>query len=118
MARVKLSLDGEKNIIVNGKPIEEYFQGEICKHIYLEPLRTTNTVGRYTIAIKVEGSGKNSQLGAVVHGIARALNKADSDKFHTTLRHKGMLTRDSRTRERRKVGHGGKARRAKQSPKR
>lgn len=106
------------DIIVNKKPIEEYFNTNIAKLLYKEPLRITNTLNRYTFTIKVIGGGKSGQLGAVILGIARALEQADKDKFRPILKKKGFLTRDSRIRERRKVGTGGKARREKQSPKR
>ena len=64
------------------------------------------------------GGGKKGQLGAVTHGMARAFDKLDREKFRPELKKAGLLTRDSRTRERRKIGTGGKARRKKQSPKR
>ncbi|MBI3385005.1 30S ribosomal protein S9 [Candidatus Gottesmanbacteria bacterium] len=118
VARVKLTLDKENTMIVNGLPIEKYFSGEVAKKIYLEPFRTTNTLNRFAVNIKVYGSGKNGQLGAVVHGISRALLAVDAPKYRLLLKSKGFLTRDPRTRERRKVGTGGKARRSKQSPKR
>jgi len=75
-------------------------------------------VGKYYVTVKVVGGGKNGQLDAVVHGIARAFDKADREKFRPPLKRAGLLTRDARVRERRKVGTGGKARRKKQSPKR
>lgn len=109
---------GKGQIFVNQKTIEEYFSSEVEKASYTEPLRTTNTLGKFTFTIKVEGGGKNGQLEALIHGIARALVKYDKEKFRPTLKKKGFLTRDARTRERRKVGRGGKARRLKQSPKR
>lgn len=106
------------DIHVNGKPIGEYFPGEVAKISYLEPFRVTNTLNKFIITVKAAGGGKSGQLGAVVHGIARALEKFDKEKFTPILRKKNLLTRDSRVRERRKVGMGGKARRRKQSPKR
>lgn len=105
-------------ILVNEKPIGEYFSGKVAEVLYMEPFRITNTVGKYIITIKVEGGGKSGQLDAVVHGISRALQLLDKEKFRPILKKKGFLTRDPRVRERRKVGTGGKARRKKQSPKR
>lgn len=105
------------DILVNQKPVEEYFSGAADKAAYREPLRVTNTLNRYTFTIKVTGGGKAGQLDAVINGLARALQKAD-EKFRPILKKKGYLTRDARVRERRKVGTGGKARREKQSPKR
>ncbi len=103
--------------VVNNKPALEYF-GKSFKKIYNEPLRITNSENKFAVSIKASGGGKMGQLDATVLGIARALDKVDRDKFHTILKKKGMLTRDPRVRERRKVGMGGKARRKRQSPKR
>ena len=117
-ARVRLHLKKKGEIEVNGAPIEKYFPGEIEKSLYLSPLRTCNVIGKYLITVKVTGSGKSGQLGAVIHGIARALTKLDREKFYPILKKRGFLTRDPRMKERRKTGTGGKARRRKQSPKR
>ncbi len=117
-ARVRLYPHKKGEIIVNNQPIEKYFAGEWLKGLYLAPLRTCNVIGKYFFSIKVKGSGKMGQLGAVVHGMARALAKLDPEKYRPLLRRKGFLTRDPRMKERRKVGTGGKARRLKQSPKR
>ena len=104
--------------IVNDMRVAEYFPGEANQAQYLKPLVLTDMLGKISISVKVEGSGKSSQLGAVIHGIARALDKYNRDGFHQILKKAGLLTRDSREKERRKVGTGGKARRQKQSPKR
>ncbi|MBI3576440.1 30S ribosomal protein S9 [Candidatus Gottesmanbacteria bacterium] len=106
------------DIIINGKPIEKYFVGEVYKKIYLEPFRTTNTIGRFATSITVVGGGTVGQLGAVIHALSRALTKVDPEKFRTILRKRGFLTRDARIKERRKAGLAGKARAKKQSPKR
>jgi len=105
------------DIFVNGKVIEEYFKGATAKAIYEEPLRITNTLGKYTISVKVEGGGQRGQIGAFIHAVSRALAALD-EKNKQILKKKGFLTRDARVRERRKVGMGGKARRKRQSPKR
>ncbi|OGY26801.1 MAG: 30S ribosomal protein S9 [Candidatus Woykebacteria bacterium RBG_16_43_9] len=111
-------LKSEKGpILVNDKPIEEYFTGPADKKIYEEPLRVVNRVGQFSGTIKVAGGGKSSQLGAVVHGAARALANSDVS-FRQILSKRKLLTRDSRMKERRKYGHAGKARKMKQSPKR
>lgn len=107
----------KSDIVVNGKKIEDYFKGKIAKAYYEEPFKITNTLGKYTLTAKVEGGGSNSQLGAFIHAVSRALASLDQ-KNRQILKKKGFLTRDSRVRERRKVGMGGKARRVKQSPKR
>lgn len=117
-ARVRLYPKKKGGIFINGEPAEKYFPNIWMKEVYLAPLRTCNVIDRYFISVKVKGSGKMGQLGAVVHGIARVLANFDKKRFHSILRKKGFLTRDSRTKERRKVGTGGKARRKKQSPRR
>jgi len=116
-ARVRLHKGKEQNL-VNGEPIGKYFFGDVLKSKWEMPFKLTDTVGKYYITVKVVGGGKNGQLDAVVHGTARAFSKLNSEKFRSPLKKAGLLTRDSRTRERRKVGTGGKARRKKQSPKR
>lgn len=106
-------------ILVNGKPIADYFPSEIERKLYTEPLRLTNThQNNFAITIRVTGGGRAGQLDAVIAAIANALNKIDREKHRPILKKKGMLTRDSRIRQRRKVGTGGKSRRKKQSPKR
>lgn len=107
------------DILVNAKPIAEYFSGDVSKHLYAEPLRITNAHQQnYAFTIKVEGGGSSGQLQAAIAGIANALNKLDREKYRPVLKKKGFLTRDARVRQRRKVGTGGKSRRQKQSPKR
>lgn len=106
------------DIIVNEKPIAEYFSGDLNRYRYSEPLRVANAQNKFTFTIRVEGGGPAGQLDAVIHGLARALSSFDTDSYRKVLKTKGFLTRDARVRERRKVGTGGKARRAKQSPKR
>ena len=116
IARVRL-LPGQGQITINGKPIAEYFLGPVLQKLYLRPLEITKANGKYTISAKVSGGGQVSQLGAVIHGIARALSK-EQPSFRTILKKEGYLTRDPRSKERRKYGHAGKARAMKQSPKR
>lgn len=121
-ARVRLYIAKEGHekgdVIVNGKSADIYFAGEISKKIYLEPFRTTNTIGRFVTSILVSGGGLSGQLGAVLQGISRALEKVDKEKFRPILKKRGFLTRDPRKKERRKAGFAGKARARKQSPKR
>ena len=104
-------------VFVNKIPALKYF-GASFEKVYQSPMQVTNSQNKFAISIKVNGGGKMGQLEAAVLGIARALDKIDKEKFHSLLKKKGMLTRDPRVRERRKVGMGGKARRKKQSPKR
>jgi small subunit ribosomal protein S9 len=121
-ARVRLYVSGsdvEKGaIIVNGKPVEQYFPGEVYKRLVWEPLRTTNAASRFSVTIKTRGGGLAGQLSAVVLGLSRALEKADKEKMRPILKKRGFLTRDARIKERRKAGLAGKARAKKQSPKR
>lgn len=116
VARVRLS-EGKGQVIVNGKPIAEYFRGPVLQKIYTRPLEITKVIGKYVISVKVEGGGQVSQLKAVIHGIARAIAK-QTPALRTTLKKAGLLTRDARVKERRKYGLAQKARAKKQSPKR
>lgn len=106
------------DIIVNGKPVGEYFRIKTFIPVYKKIFEVTDTLGKFVVTAKVEGGGLAGQLDAMLHGVARALDRIDTDKYHSVLKENGYLTRDARTRERRKVGTGGKARRQKQSPKR
>ena len=105
-------------MVVNGKPVEAYFPGEVWKKMYQEPFRTTNTLNRFAVTVKTTGGGLSGQLGAVIHGLARALEKVDREKFRPILKKRGFITRDPRAKQRRKAGYAGKSRARKQSPKR
>ena len=101
-ARVRLYA-GEGNIVVNDKPMEEYFSRERDVLHLLEPLKATDTVDTFNVSVKVQGGGVSGQAGAVRHGIARALLKADPN-LRPVLRKGGFLTRDARMKERKKPG--------------
>lgn len=116
IARVRLA-KGNGQITVNGKPVVDYFAGVVYQKLLARPFELTATTGKYAVSVKVEGGGKSSQLGAVIHGLSRALSKENSE-FRSVLKKAGFLTRDARVKERRKYGHAGKARAKKQSPKR
>ena len=116
VARVRL-LPGDGQITINGKPIAQYFMGQIFQKLYARPLEVTKTAGKYSVSVKVEGGGKAAQLGAIIHGLARAIAKAEPS-LRVTLKKEGLLTRDARVKERRKYGNAQKARAKKQSPKR
>lgn len=116
VARVRL-MEGNGQVTVNGKPIVEYFSGAVFQRLYSKPLEITKTLGKYAISVKVEGGGRVSQLGAVIHGLARVLSKSNPE-LRVILKREGLLTRDARVKERRKFGLAGKARAKKQSPKR
>ncbi len=116
-ARVRL-YQKKGPIIVNDKPIEDYFPLETEKTAYLEPFQLTKTLTRFSATVKVIGSGKNGQLGAVIHGISRALALSNPKEYRPILKSHGLLTRDPRMKERRKAGLAQSARAKKQSPKR
>lgn len=117
IARVRLSANAGQ-LTINGKLIHEYFPGPIFQKAYQKPFEVTKTLGKYSGSILVSGGGTMSQLGAVVHGITRALSASDTEAFRKLLKVEGLLTRDPRVRERRKYGNAQKARAKKQSPKR
>jgi small subunit ribosomal protein S9 len=102
VARVRL-VPGDGSVIVNGKPLEDYFAGEATAQIALLPFQVTNTVRRFNAQVKVEGGGYSGQIGAISHGIARALLQSDAE-HRAALRKAGLLTRDPRAKERKKPG--------------
>ena len=118
VARVRLWLEKNGKLLVNDKPIEEYFPGEVSKKVYLVPFEVVDRLGAFAGNIKVSGGGKEGQLYAVRHALSRALDSFDKEKFSPLLRKKKLLTRDPREKERRHYGGAGKARKQKQSPKR
>ncbi len=116
VARIKL-VEGKNQSTVNGKPINEYFLGEVAQRAYLRPFEVAGVVNEYSVWAKIVGGGEKGQLDAFVHGVAGVLAGVDP-KFRTALKQEGLLTRDARVKERRKYGLAQKARAKKQSPKR
>jgi small subunit ribosomal protein S9 len=102
-ARVRLFPGGDGAIVVNDRPLEEYFFRPDDVLRLKEPLRATATENRFTVTVKVKGGGMSGQAGAVRLGIARALLKVDPD-LRPILRKGGLLTRDARAKERKKPG--------------
>ena len=102
--------------MVNGKPYDEFFPRMVNQQVILKPLTIAESQDKYKITIKVAGGGVCGQATAIAHGISRALVEADIN-LKGPLRQNGMLTRDSRAKERKKVGLK-RARKASQSPKR
>ena len=102
VAQVRLT-SGNGAIIVNGVPYEERFPRLEHRQTVMNPLSVTDSVGKYNTIVKVAGGGISGQGGAISHGIARALVRAD-DSLKTILRQHGLLTRDSRVKERKKAG--------------
>ncbi len=115
-ARVRLFKGSEENT-VNEILIGKYFEGDSARVAWNRPFEETGLTGKYYFTARVTGGGKKGQLDAVVHGIAKSLVKV-KEEYKKPLKKAGLLTRDSRIRERRKMNTGGKARRKKQSPKR
>lgn len=103
IARVKLMPGGGGAIIVNGVSYDEVFPRIEQRQTVARPLVVTNNMDKFNAVVKVTGGGVTGQSGAVCHGIARALLKAD-ESFRPTLRQYGLLTRDSRVKERKKPG--------------
>ena len=115
VARVFLR-PGKGQIVVNGKPIDEFFSRETGRMIVRQPLELANHLKTFDIRINVHGGGESGQAGAVRHGITRALIHYDAT-LKPALKKAGLVTRDAREVERKKVGLH-KARRRKQFSKR
>ena len=115
IARVRI-MEGKGKITINNTDIEEYFGMETLKVIVRQPFTVTNTTGKYDVICTVKGGGFTGQAGAIRHGIARALNEANSE-YRPSLKQNGFLTRDPRMKERKKYGLK-KARKAPQFSKR
>ena len=131
VARVRLYLPKKKGevlvnklnikpgeIYINGKSLEKSALKSYEKDFLSLPLTLAKSQDRFAVSILVSGGGTTGQLDAMVHGIARALEIIDKEAYRPILKANGLLTRDPRKKETRKVGTGGKARRMKQSPKR
>ena len=115
IARVYLT-PGTGKITINKRDIDEYFGLETLKVVVRQPLVATETLEKFDVLVNVHGGGFTGQAGAIRHGIARALLKADAE-FRPTLKKAGYLTRDPRMKERKKYGLKA-ARRAPQFSKR
>ena len=115
VARVFLK-PGKGDFVVNGKPVDEFFSRETGRMIVRQPLALTDSLARFDIQINVTGGGESGQAGAVRHGITRALIEYDPT-LKPVLSKAGLVTRDAREVERKKVGLH-KARRRKQFSKR
>ncbi len=115
IARVRL-VPGDGTITINKRSIDDYFGLETLKVIVKQPLVLTETTDKFDVLVNVVGGGFTGQAGAIRHGVARALLKAD-EEFKPALKKAGFLTRDPRMKERKKYGLKG-ARRAPQFSKR
>ena len=105
IARVRLAT-GTGKITVNGRQFENYFTLETQRVTATQPLAVTGTAEKFNVRVNVTGGGPNGQAGAVRHGIARALLQFDAN-LRGALKAEGLLTRDSRMKERKKYGQPG-----------
>ena len=97
---------GNGEVVINGKPMDDYFTLDTAKTVALQPLVLTNTRDSYDIKVRVLGGGTTGQAGAIRHGITRALIQANPD-LRTQLKKAGFVRRDPRTKERKKYGQRG-----------
>ncbi len=115
VARVRIK-PGNGTIMINGRKMEEYFGRPILRLIMNQPLEELGMLGRFDIYANCAGGGHSGQAGALRHGLTRCLMKFNPE-FRTPLKAAGMVTRDSRSKERKKYGQHG-ARRGTQFSKR
>lgn len=115
IARVRIT-NGTGVVTINGKDMNEVYKLDTMKALVNSPFSVTNTVGKYDVIATVYGGGFSGQAGAIAHGIAKALATTDAD-IRLTIKRAGMLTRDSRVKERHHYGLK-KARKAPQFSKR
>lgn len=94
---------GSGNITVNKRPLDQYFGRETARMIVRQPLQLTELENNFDIAVTVRGGGNSGQAGAIRHGITRALMEYD-ETLRPALRRAGLVTRDARVVERKKVG--------------
>ncbi len=116
IARVRLMPNGKGQFVINKVNIEEYFNLGVYRLVANQPFEVTGTMGKYDVIVNVHGGGLSGQAGAIRHGIARALVKAD-ESLKPEIKKAGFLTRDARVKERKKYGLK-KARKAPQFRKR
>ncbi|MCX7920273.1 MAG: 30S ribosomal protein S9 [bacterium] len=105
VAKVRL-VPGKGRILVNGLVVAKYFGRKLFESMIKEPLKLTQSLGRFDVIAAVSGGGITGQAGAVRHGIARALLQVNPE-FRKVLRSEGLLTRDPRMKERKKYGQKG-----------
>lgn len=103
VARVRLLPGGNGSIIVNGKPYDTIFDRMVHQSAITRPLAVTDTAGKFSASVKVEGGGITGWAGAISLGIARALVKSN-EEFKSLLKREKLLTRDPRVKERKKYG--------------
>jgi small subunit ribosomal protein S9 len=116
IARVRIT-PGSGQWVINGRTLEDYFPNKVHQQIVAEPFSTAAVPGSYDVIARIHGGGVTGQAGALRLGIARCLNSVDEEASRPALKKAGMLTRDSRIKERKKAGLK-KARKAPQYSKR
>jgi small subunit ribosomal protein S9 len=97
---------GKGEIIINDRPVDEYFTVESAKRVIIQPLVLTNKLGSYDVKVKILGGGYSGQAGAIRHGITKALMLIDPD-LRAILKKAGFVKRDPRVKERKKYGQKG-----------
>ncbi|HJO25566.1 MAG: 30S ribosomal protein S9 [Myxococcota bacterium] len=105
VARVRMK-PGTGQVLVNGRPMTEYFPREVLHMRIQDPFEVAGAEGRWDVVAKIAGGGVSGQADALRHGISRALEKSDG-ALRAVLKKKGFLTRDSRKKERKKYGQKG-----------
>ena len=105
VARVRM-IAGTGKVTVNGKNWEEYFTTEALRGFIAQPFQVSGTVDKFDLNVRLDGGGMSGQAGALRHGIARALVAYD-ESYRAVLKSNGMMTRDSRVKERKKPGQPG-----------
>lgn len=105
IARVWMRM-GSGKITVNDRDLNHYFPVETARAIVFQPFELTGTLGQYDVSVNVHGGGIKGQAGAIRHGITKAL-LAVKNEFRDTLKKAGLITRDSRIKERKKYGQKG-----------
>lgn len=102
-ARVRIYVEGAKNVLINDKKIDDYFPLPALSQKALAPLKEARLLSKFKVTVKVRGGGINGQASAVQHGLARALVKFDPE-LKLKMKEMGFLTRDPRMKERKKPG--------------
>ncbi|MCQ2140285.1 MAG: 30S ribosomal protein S9 [Bacteroidales bacterium] len=110
VARVYI-VAGNGQIVINGRPLEEYFKEDSLRYIVNQPFTETKTEGQFDVKVTIDGGGIKGQAEAIRLGISRALCEVDKEAYRSTLKAAGFLTRDAREVERKKPGQPGARRR-------
>jgi small subunit ribosomal protein S9 len=105
IARVWM-MPGSGKVTINDRPMDQYFGRDVLKMIIRQPFEVTGTVDKFDVLVSVLGGGNSGQAGAIRHGISKALLAMDAES-RGKLRKEGLLTRDPRSKERKKYGQKG-----------